>query len=323
MLSVVQLLMVLAWQLPLIAAVDSDELSQLGTRYGTDKVGHHFTREYHSRFKDARTSVRRFLEVGVFKGASLQMWKEYFPEADIVGLDYFRNQLKVLKRVPNLARDLWYDQRNGRNFAAEVCSGHYGPRMHVIDANQSDMAEMKTVVQTLSQGRAFDVIIEDGSHTMRDQQLNLALLLPLVKPGGIYVIEDLHTSFQNGYDEPRGSEATTYNVLQAFNASSKFRSKFLDANQAAYLERWIASTEIVSIVRKERHSMGFIRKMDFSAPGATKLQHTVTPAAPRRRLSGNNNNNNIYPTKKDARPSPIMVKRRWNSTARLGAGRWC
>lgn len=221
------LLLIAAWP----QVVDSDELSKLASKYGTDKIGHHFTREYHRRFKDARTSVQRFLEVGVFKGASLRMWNDYFTQAEIIGLDYFKNQHAVLKR--NLAKDLRQFLREGNDFYAEVRRGDYGPRMKVIDANQSDSAAMAAVVQGLSEGPAFDIIIEDGSHMMRDQQLNLAQLLPLVKPGGIYVIEDLHTSFQSGYDEPRGSNATTHRVLQAFNATSKFQSKFLDTQQAA------------------------------------------------------------------------------------------
>lgn len=57
----------------------------------------------------------------------------------------------------------------------------------------------------------FDLIIEDGSHRHADQQMNLALLMPLLKPGGLYFLEDLHTSLEPGYDEPaKGKDTTLY-----------------------------------------------------------------------------------------------------------------
>ena len=67
----------------------------------------------------------------------------------------------------------------------------------------------------------LDIVIDDGSHKYRDQQLNLAQLLPLVRPGGYYVIEDVHTSLQRGYDAPPASDGTTLNVLQRFGRTRR------------------------------------------------------------------------------------------------------
>src|SRR5690349_11812103 len=61
---------------------------------------------------------------------------------------------------------------------------HYG--------SQEDIPFLNTINTT--QGY-FDIIIDDGGHTMRQQITSLIYLLPKVRSGGIYVIEDLHTSY--------------------------------------------------------------------------------------------------------------------------------
>ena len=67
----------------------SDILTQLALKYGTDKASHRFTRHYNMLFCKGRNDVRRVLEVGVFGGASIKMWHEYFPNATIFGVDNF------------------------------------------------------------------------------------------------------------------------------------------------------------------------------------------------------------------------------------------
>src|SRR5438067_9360832 len=72
------------------------ELCVLARKYGTDKGGwhmlagdtcHNYTPTYHHMFGTRRLSVRNVLEIGVNYGPSLRMWEEYFPNADIYGLD--------------------------------------------------------------------------------------------------------------------------------------------------------------------------------------------------------------------------------------------
>ena len=118
------------------------------------------------------------------------------------------------------------------------------PRVEVIKADQGVTKQMDAMVEKLK-GRGllgtFDIITEDGSHKHRDQQLNLAQLLPLVRPGGTYVIEDLQTSFQSGYDVPSRSAQTTAAVLKRWNETGRLSSSFLTAEQAASVEDWVES----------------------------------------------------------------------------------
>ena len=64
-------------------------LTEIGKLYGTDKVTQGFTDVYQVRLEPLRFKVQKLLEVGVFFGASLQMWRDYFPNAHVLGLDTF------------------------------------------------------------------------------------------------------------------------------------------------------------------------------------------------------------------------------------------
>ena len=71
-----------------------DPLTQLALKYGTDKATHKYTPLYHRTFEAMRTSVKRFMEIGVFRGASIRMWTDYFTEAEIIGVDYYEAREK-------------------------------------------------------------------------------------------------------------------------------------------------------------------------------------------------------------------------------------
>ena len=69
-------------------------LSELGKKYGTDKVddnhtlmGRNYCDVYDMWFDKKRDTVEKFVEIGIRGGHSLRMWKEYFPNAEIIGID--------------------------------------------------------------------------------------------------------------------------------------------------------------------------------------------------------------------------------------------
>src|SRR5215469_6200011 len=73
-------------------------LCELGAKHGTDKspifdgkqhkrawmTGHNYTPFYSKLFS---TSIHHLLEIGIDQGNSLKMWEEFFPDADIYGVD--------------------------------------------------------------------------------------------------------------------------------------------------------------------------------------------------------------------------------------------
>lgn len=147
-----------------------DPLTRLAIRYGSDKWGPHFyTPVYHELFSSRRDRPIRLLEIGVggydlktSGGASLAMWADYFPAAQITGIDI------VEKRLPP------------------------HPRIAVFQGAQDDPALLKRVCDERG---PFDIIIDDGSHVPKHVVASFHYLFPALVDGGSYVIEDTQTAF--------------------------------------------------------------------------------------------------------------------------------
>lgn len=155
----------------------AERLHAIGLRHRTDKATFHGFCDFYEHHLPAR--VDRLLEIGVMDGCSLRMWREYYPGASaIVGVD-IRPPLKI-----------------------------DGVQVLQLDATEP------AAVATLRTYGPFDVIIDDGSHMTSDQQETFGLLWPAVRPGGSYVIEDLHTSYMSNYVD---SPLTTLEFLAASN----------------------------------------------------------------------------------------------------------
>lgn len=114
------------------------------------------------------------LELGVWGGDSLEMWREAFPKATIVGVDLAPPDLQL------------------------------GPRVHVVRGDQSD-AELMRSLRLEHAPAGFDVIVDDASHlgvtTARSLQ---ALYTEHLRPGGIYCIEDWGTGYLPGWHDGGG-----------------------------------------------------------------------------------------------------------------------
>ena len=150
------------------------ELCEMALRHGTDKCGaHDYTPYYHSLFKDRRGEVKKVLEIGIgdeamqrdhvswYKpGASLRMWTEYFPGAEVYCLE--------------LRQDLLINEG----------------RIHSYLCDQSQEHSLRNAAMN-HLGVDFDLIIDDGSHAPADQVLTAKVLVPLLAPGGIYIVEDV------------------------------------------------------------------------------------------------------------------------------------
>lgn len=189
----------------LLTHLSNYHCSDKGTIHGSR---HQFSEVYATldAFKDRQKPIN-ILEVGVFQGASLRTYYDYFPNAKIVGLDLFDMSCYENDRIS----------------------------CYIID--QSDDKHLKQFVK--SSNIEFDIIIDDGSHHMKDQQITFYYLSQLLKKGGIYIIEDLHTSFGvNGadlYGKPldirNNGENTTYNLL----INRPFKSIYLTPKQNEWL----------------------------------------------------------------------------------------
>ena len=142
-------------------------LCELAQKYGTDKFPW-YTPFYHLLLARRRRDVRRVLEIGIgtpeamkhvpgYKpGASLRMWRDYFRNAVIVGVDKDPSAMFSADRILTLEADQ-------SNDLADVVPGH-----------------------------DFDLIVDDGSHDPHHQIATFNALFPRLAPGGIYIIEDVN-----------------------------------------------------------------------------------------------------------------------------------
>jgi Methyltransferase domain len=144
-------------------------LYDIGSRHATDKAGERqLLYVYEEYFEPLRETELVLVEIGVLGGASLRMWREYFPRARIFGIDV-DPEAKI----------------------------HADDRITILIGSQSDTRFLDTVLEAT--GRP-DIVLDDGSHHARDQITTLLHLWRHVKPGGTYVVEDLHTSYMSAYN---------------------------------------------------------------------------------------------------------------------------
>jgi hypothetical protein len=166
-------------------------LSALAIVYWTDKASvHRYTRHYERHLRHLRRRPIRLLEIGIggdesptWGGASLRMWRDYFPRAEIHGLDIDE------KRIDE-------------------------PRIRVHRGDQSDEGFMRNLGR--EQG-PFDVIVDDGSHKNADVRASFAALFHhYLRRGGVYVIEDMATAYDPEYGGgPPGHPCTSAELVKS------------------------------------------------------------------------------------------------------------
>ena len=119
---------------------------------------------YGDLFSSYRENASKVFEIGVNRGGSISMWHEYFSNATIYGLDINPEAMERVK----------------------------GERTVGILLDQSDKAQLG--IFGLKHG-PFDIGIDDGSHVWSHQILTFETLFPYIKPGGLFVCEDVLTSY--------------------------------------------------------------------------------------------------------------------------------
>jgi len=156
-------------------------LQTLGVKYNTDKATYHnFTKLYDMVLGSRKHTIRTVIEYGILQGASLRMWREYFPESThIYAFDI------NLKGDPRL------------------------PHMTCAYANQDSRESLVEGLKNVGVQSA-DIIVEDGGHMSTQQRNTLAASWPILASGGIYILEDLHTNIKHWYpNNPYYNESPT------------------------------------------------------------------------------------------------------------------
>lgn len=135
----------------------------------------HYFEVYERHFEPYRNKPIRLLEFGVDHGGSLQMWRHYFgPQAQIIGVDI-----------------------------DPACAALAEPGIEIVIGDQEDPELHRQLREKYGD---FDIVIDDGGHTMPQMTLTFQEMYPAVKAGGVYVAEDLHCAYWpqygGGYRKP-------------------------------------------------------------------------------------------------------------------------
>jgi hypothetical protein len=191
----------------------SKTLSELAQEFGSDKWGaHRYTPHYERHFAHLRDRDMLILELGIGGyarerqgGASLRMWKWFFPRARVVGVDI-----------------------QDKSFVNEQ-------RIRSVKGSQTDRRLMRRIVKRFG---APTIVIDDGSHLPPDVIQSFQILFPMLEDGGIYVIEDVQTSYWPAWkgsldlDDPSTSMGMVKRLLDGLN-----HEEFLDEGyEASYTD---------------------------------------------------------------------------------------
>jgi hypothetical protein len=215
---------------PKVGKRRTPNLAKLCLVYATDKCPdlHNYVEVYDLFFRPRRKRAERVLEIGVLDGDSVRLWEAYFPRATIFGIDIDDTSQYETKRI--------------RTFVAD-------------QANREQLTQF-----IVEHGSEFDIVIDDGGHTMEQQQVSFGFLFPHVRSKGIYIVEDIHTSFPElypgyGVDEDEGN--STFTMITNFIRKGSFSSRYLSVSELAALNSQVSHC-LYSYRPNEFHSDFFL-----------------------------------------------------------------
>ena len=151
------------------------KLCDVAFKYGTDKcpqIYHTYTPYYYDLFKDKRESVKKVVEIGIghsqhlrhavahyVTGASLRMWRDFFPNAQVYGADIIPETMFIDNRITT----------------------------YICDETKKE--DLEKLIKKI--GSDIDIFIDDGWHARDSQVFVCKTVMPLLKKNVVYIIEDL------------------------------------------------------------------------------------------------------------------------------------
>jgi len=195
-----------------------------------------------SRFRDREVNI---VEIGVSQGGSMQMWRHYFgPKARLFGVDINPN-----------------------------CKQFEEPGLRIFIGDQGDRDFLRSLARELPQ---IDILIDDGGHTMRQQINTFEELFPKVAPDGVYLCEDLHTSYWNSFGggvRRRGTfieySKNFIDALNAWHSRQPRRLEVSDFTRSAHSVHYYDSIVVVEkrlMVAPTHQRMGQQAFPDYDPP---------------------------------------------------------
>jgi hypothetical protein len=200
----------------------------------TEKMSDKWTlyiNEWDRIFTPYRDLPINLFEIGIQNGGSLEIWAKYFTNAkSIIGCDIDEKCRELLFTDPRIA-------------------------FYVGDANTNEIQE-----KVLESAPKFDIIIDDGSHRSSDVIRSFCRYYPYLEYDGIYVVEDLHTSYWEDFEgsifSPESSMSFLKHIADIVNhehwrnnqARVNFLSEFSDYLQISFTEEDLLSIHSIEFV---------------------------------------------------------------------------
>lgn len=206
----------------------------------------HYFDIYHRHFERFRGKPVTVVEFGVSQGGSLQMWKSYFGSAArIYGVD-------VEPRCKALEED----------------------RIEIFIGDQADRSFLRDLRERIG---AADIVIDDGGHRMGQQIATFEEMFPLLAPGGILLVEDVHTSYWRQFGGGYGKHGTFV----------EYAKRLIDQLNAWHSESRDLEVDYYTRQIKAMHVYGSVIVFDKADVAEPEQERTGRRSfKPRRRLLG-------------------------------------
>ncbi len=182
-----------------------EHLRDLGTKHNTDKVGVHtfnyrsFLDIYERHFDHLKNEPITIVELGILNGSSLRVWKDYFSNGNVIGVDIDPSR-KVHEQD---GIEVYIGSQDSSDLLKEIHSKHQ---------------------------KGFDIVIDDASHINELTLRSFDLYFPLVKPGGYYVIEDTHCTYGDDFQSNFETHAKDWPGM-SYNSDINYRNNRSDFNK--------------------------------------------------------------------------------------------
>ena len=160
------------------------------------------------------------LEIGIFRGGSAKTFRDYFSKGQIYCIDINQDSVNTLQNEE---------------------------RIHPFKVDQGNREQLNKLMEEIGK---VDIILDDGSHCMDHMQISFGFLFSFLNKGGIYIIEDVHTSypyheipnhlgnledFKKRWHIPTDFYNTTYNMLKNYEIFGKIHSGYMTDEEMKYI----------------------------------------------------------------------------------------
>lgn len=250
-------------------------IDELAKKHKTDKssLDHNYTEFYQKYFDTYVKEPKKILELGIYttgvvnienSGASLKTWSDFYKNSMIIGLDITDySPINCHPDYPNIHTFACNgEMRMNTDFSS--ITNPWLIQLYKRKEMIGGKVGLEKVIENF--GSDYDIIIDDGPHTMSSQQIFLGYMFKHLKSGGLFVIEDIATSYSTNidytgklqYNSWPYTDKTTLWMIKNYIENKRIESDFMYEDEIKYLNDNIQevflekgkNSEIAFIVKK-------------------------------------------------------------------------